>query len=460
MDLFRNRRWDLVGRAWLWYTISLVIMLAGVPTWMIKGLNLGVDFTGGAILKYQFEQPFSRAPNGELGAMQIARQVASSLKTPQAYPKSQVQVADQKWLILRIPELDSDRQQEAQRNLKTALEEKLSAHCGKIVEASDVEFVGPVVGQDLRRGARNALILGIGLILIYVSVRYRFRFAVAAILALLHDVLVICGGMALLRVELNSPFVAAILTVVGYSINDTVVIFDRIRENMTLHRQAPFANTVNASLLQTMARSVNTVLTTLFTLIALALFGGATIRPFAVALIIGISSGCYSSIFVASQLLVTWQRMWENGAANKLWWRALLACAPAVLLGLVGYPILSLVGLQPVVQQAGLIGHVAIAVILWGLGLYLTKYFSVSALRVLAGVPATRGGLRVTAARPPLTPMVRSAAIKTDRGLSAEGAMVAASAAAVEERREERRERRKQRKLKEHGKQTKRKKRF
>ena len=458
MDWFRDKRWDLVGLSWLWYTISVAIMVVGVPWWITRGLNLGIDFTGGAILKYKFEQPLQGAPNGELGAMARARAAAADL----GYRDSQVQVADVNWLIIRITEHDSDRQTEAQRTLRAGLEKRFGDSCGKIVEASDVEFVGPVVGEDLRRGARTALVLGIALIIIWVSIRYKFRFAIAAVLALIHDVLVLCGIMAILHLPLESSFVAAVLTVLGYSNHDTIVIFDRIRENMALHRQAPFASTVNASLLQTMARSVNTVLTVLFTLVALAVFGGATIKPFAIALIIGICSGCYSSIFTASQLLVSWQRMWEEGAGDKLWWRALLAIAPAAALGVFVYPGLARLGVPMTFAGPRIVGDFAVAIVLWAIGLFLTRYFSVGALRVLAGVPASKGGVSARAAvgRPVVASASVRAAAEAARGGAGPSQMEAASAAAAEERREERRERREQRKTKERRRPGDRKKRF
>ncbi len=165
-----------------------------------------------------------------------------------------------------------------------------------------------MVGAELRQAALKALILGAILILVYITIRYEFKFAVTSVLALLHDVVILSGFMAILQLQLDSSFVAVLLTVVGYSINDTIVIFDRIRENMKLHRRADFGATVNASLLQTMARSVNTVLTTLIPLACLAILGGSTIRTFAVALLIGIIFGAYSSICNASQLVVVWQR--------------------------------------------------------------------------------------------------------------------------------------------------------
>ncbi|MBM3471656.1 MAG: protein translocase subunit SecF [Armatimonadetes bacterium] len=461
MDLFRNRRWDLVGKAWLWYTISVAITIPGLIMWMAAGLNLGIDFTGGAIMKYEFAQPLAAFPGGEPAAMEAVRRVVASREV--GYEKNEVQVADQRWVIVRINEFSEEQRKVAQQKIQQALEKTLGSSCGAVTQASDVEFVGPVVGEDLKRGAEWALIVGVGGILIYVSLRYRFRFAVAAIIALVHDVLILTGVMALLRVEVNSPFVATILTVFGYSINDTVVIFDRIRENQTLHRQAPFAATVNSSLLQTMARSVNTVLTVEITLICLYFFGGASIKPFALSLIVGITSGCYSSIFNASQLLVTWQRMWEGGAGQKLWWRAILALAPALAIGVTLELIASRFELNRLYPFTKVPALYWIAVLSYVVGLLLTKYFSVGALRVLAGVPASRGGVPARAAapaRPVVSAAAGAAGLPTSGGAPGTSAMEAASAAAAEARREERRERREQRKTKDKRKAGDRKKRF
>jgi preprotein translocase subunit SecF len=425
---------------------------------MAAGLNLGIDFTGGAILKYEFAQPLAGFPGGEPSAMETVRRVVAGREV--GYPKNEVQVADQRWVIVRINEFNEERRKVAQQSILKAIEKALGPSCGAITQSSDVEFVGPVVGEDLKRGAEWALIVGVGGILVYVSLRYRFRFAVAAIIALVHDVLVLTGVMALLRVEVNSPFVATILTVFGYSINDTVVIFDRIRENQTLHRQAPFAATVNSSLLQTMARSVNTVLTVEITLICLYFFGGASIKPFALSLIVGITSGCYSSIFNASQLLVTWQRMWESGAGTKLWWRAILALAPALAIGVLLELLASHFRLNSLYPFTKVPALYWIAVLSYVAGLLLTKYFCVGALRVLAGVAPTRGGVPTRPGAPVRPAVPTQAASLPSGGVSGTSAMEAASAAAAEARREERRERRETRKAKDKRRAGDRKKRF
>jgi len=309
VDFFRRQNWDIVGKAWLWLGISAVIITLGMVWWATHGLNLGIDFTGGVLLRYQVEQPLSGGRGEEA---ELLRQVRDVLKRDRL-GKSQLQVSGNDQLLIRVPELkggeagEADASHRLEGKLHADLNDLLGDKYGKVTVIGR-ENVGPVVGKQLRENAILALILGCVLILIYISIRYEFRFAVAGIASLVHDVLLVVGVMALLQVELDTSFVAAILTVIGYSINDTVVIFDRIRENRRLHRGADFSDTVNASLLQTMSRSINTTGTTLFTLVALYGWGGETIKGFALALIVGISTGAYSSVFTASPIVSLWYR--------------------------------------------------------------------------------------------------------------------------------------------------------
>jgi preprotein translocase subunit SecF len=163
--------------------------------------------------------------------------------------------------------------------------------------------------------ALQGVFIGLILILIYITVRLSFDFAVFAIVALLHDIIVLVGVYAVFGIEVNSPFVAVILTVVGYSINDTIIIYDRIRENMKVKRHLPFDKMVNQSLLETMARSINTSGTTILAILALLIFGGVSLRTFMLGLGVGIATGTYSSIFIASLLLVTWRQRGKESAA-------------------------------------------------------------------------------------------------------------------------------------------------
>jgi len=305
VDFFRRQNWDIIKYTWLWFAISGLAIVIGMGFWATRGLNWGIDFTGGSLLRYQFAQALADEPGEDIEVIRQTRQMLEGL----GLGKSQIQVAGDNQLFIRTPQVAND--EEARRrdaSIEAGLAELFGDRAGQI-ESLGRETVGPVIGEMLTRSAIEALTLGILLILIYITVRYEFRFAVAAVIALLHDTAILVGAMAILQTELNTWFVAALLTVLGYSMNDTVVIFDRIRENRGLHRRAALGDVVNASLLQTMARSINTVLTTLFTLIALYALGGATIEGFALALIIGITSGCYSSIFSASPIVVLWYNL-------------------------------------------------------------------------------------------------------------------------------------------------------
>ena len=324
MDFWRRQNWDIVGKAWLWFTISAVIIGLGLFLWATKGLNYGIDFTGGTLVRYQLAKPLASTPAEEAQVVAKIRQALARL----GLQKSQIQIADGRVILIRTYRVAND-EEAAKRDqaIMQEIEKLFGAQYGP-VEHLGRETVGPVVGAELRAAAIKALVIGQLLILIYITVRYEFRFAMAAIVALIHDVLVVTGSMAIFQVELNSWFVAAILTVIGYSINDSVVIFDRIRENRGRHRHAPLKPVVNASLLETMARSINTTLTTLFTLIALFVLGGPVIQGFALALLIGIATGAYSSIFIASPLIALWDE-WARRRAGAPVQRPAYATAAA-----------------------------------------------------------------------------------------------------------------------------------
>jgi preprotein translocase subunit SecF len=304
VDFFRRQNWDLVGRSWIWFTFSGILLVAGIAAWSIFGLNLGIDFTGGGLIRYEFAQPIATTRDQQVQIVAQAKQALGQVNLQHA----QVLVGGNDELIIRTPPVANDEEALRQeQGIRQQIEQAFGAQYGPITPLGR-ESVGPVVGSQLRQSAINALILGCLLILLYITIRYEFRFAVAAVIALVHDVFILLGAMAVLRLELDSSFVAVILSVIGFSVHDTIIIFDRIRENMKLHRRANFADTVNASLLQTLARSIYTVLTTLLTLIALAIFASDSIRVFAIGMIIGIVSGAYSSIFNASQIVVVWER--------------------------------------------------------------------------------------------------------------------------------------------------------
>lgn len=282
----------------IWYFVfSLLIILPGLYFLIISGLKLGIDFTGGALLEYSFEK--------DVNLDELNKQISS-----QGIEIGQITSSSNKTYIIRTKPLEQDKI----NKLKLNLNEKF----GK-TEERRVEFVGPVIGSELRQKALFGVTIASLVIVLYIAFSFRkipkpassWRFGITAVLALVHDILVVVGAFAilgkLLGVEVDTLFVTALLTVIGFSVHDTIVVFDRIRENLTKHMGKKFIDVVNLSVIQTLGRSLNTSLTVVFVLLAMLLFGGETLKWFVVALLVGIISGTYSSIFNATALLVWWE---------------------------------------------------------------------------------------------------------------------------------------------------------
>lgn len=263
----------------IFYIISLLIIIPGLVSLVTKGLNLGIDFTGGSIIQVKMESSVQSA------------EVRSALKEI-GLERADVSKSGSEFLI-RTSELD----QEQTRELLDTLKGKFNN-----VEFLSAESVGASIGKELTNKAFLAVIIAALAMLIYISLRFEWSFGVAAIISEIHDILFVLGIFSIFQWEINTPFIAAMLTIVGYSINDTIVIFDRIRENLRLKRKEDRASLVNRSIAQSLNRSINTVLTSLFALVALFAFGGGNIRYFVLAMIIGFVIGAYSSIFVASPI--------------------------------------------------------------------------------------------------------------------------------------------------------------
>jgi preprotein translocase subunit SecF len=281
------KRLEIINKTKLWLGFSaflIIIALIGI----IKGLNLGIDFTGGSLVQVKFEK---QADLKELNSVfdEISTEISQVSSTSR-----KVQIADDNSVIIRVPELS----EQETNSLLTKLEEKYSKF-----DLLKVDKVGATIGKELKTSAISALIIGSILIVIYITFRFEFIFAIAAILALLHDVIIAVGGIALLNYEVNTPFIAAVLTILGYSINDTIVVFDRIREVYRRNKARELGDIIDESINDVMVRSINTSLTTFLAVLAILLFGGASLQTFITTLLIGIISGTYSSIFVASPLV-------------------------------------------------------------------------------------------------------------------------------------------------------------
>jgi len=304
MDIY-NVKYDIVGNRKIWFALSAIIIGLSL-IFMIRNvitdkdhhspLRLGIDFTGGVITQVQFN-------SDEVDLEKVSTEKIFRIVAEITSKEPLVQIthnAEGKLVHIRA---DHSLIEEANRK---KLFDRLSSEIGSNTEIMSEEIT-PVISHELIILALQGLFWGSILILIYVSLRMAWDFAVFGVLALVHDILVICGAFAFLQKEINSYFVAVVLTIVGFSINDTIVIYDRIRENSKINRTAPFDKVVNASLVQTMNRTINTSLTVQMTVLALYFFGGVSLRDFSLALTIGLLSGAYSSIFVAAQLLVSYR---------------------------------------------------------------------------------------------------------------------------------------------------------
>ena len=284
-------RFDILKRSKLWLAISLLIIIPGIFCMFTKGFNFGIDFTGGTIIEMEFQQEVTlpqvrdvlREYNLDNATIQLSGDVSN--------------VEASKDVMIRTMDLEENDRKAVMASLKDEI--------GDYTVLRE-EKVGATIGGELITDALMATVISWILIILYVSYRFEWRFGVAAILTLIHDVLIVLSVFSFLQKQVDSSFVAAILTIIGYSINDTIVIFDRIRENQRLHfkRGGDLNELANRSIYQTLTRSLYTVFTVLFTTFALYFFGGDTTKDFSFALLIGVFSGSYSSIFVASPLWV------------------------------------------------------------------------------------------------------------------------------------------------------------
>lgn len=285
----------------IWFTFSAILIILSIASIGIWKLNLGIDFTGGSLLEVEFidERPGSEQVTEYIGQSGVETNV-------------RIQQAGDKGFLIRMKTLSEQEHQQIITSIKDKHE----------IDEKRFESVGPVIGQELREKALWAIAIVLIAIVIYIAWAFRtvsrpvasWKYGIIALIALFHDIIITVGIFAVLGnylgIEIGLPFVAALLTILGYSVNDTIVVFDRVRENLKKHSSAQdFSQTIDMSIKQTVTRSLNTSLTTLFVLFAIYIFGGTSIRDFILTLIIGIALGTYSSIFIASPLLVVAEKL-------------------------------------------------------------------------------------------------------------------------------------------------------
>lgn len=273
----------IIEKTKIWFAISIIFIIIGLVNFAFRGLNYGIEFTGGSLVTLKIDKEFKIEDVRDIAVKYDSKAIV------QAVDKNEVTVRSNNLTDEQIPKMVSD------------IKDKYKLKDSPLVTSDRIE---PSIGNEFRKSAIISMIVAAALMLVYITVRFEFKFGVSAIAALIHDVLVTISIYAILQITLNSSFIAAILTILGYSINDTIVVFDRIRENKKMGRFKDYATLANASITQTMSRSINTVLTTLFTITAIYIMGVSAIKEFALPIIIGILSGTYSSIFIASPLWV------------------------------------------------------------------------------------------------------------------------------------------------------------
>ena len=300
----RMPKFDIAGHRKIWFLISLVLIIPGFICMGMRGFNFGIDFTGGTIMDLRFEQPVTLSDVRS----SLAKYDLDGSTIQLAGAESGIESSEN--VMIRTVDLEENQRKEVMASL--------TQDVGPYTVLRE-EKVGATIGGELITNAVLALVISWALIILYVAYRFEWRFGVSAVLALIHDIIIVLAVFSLTQRQIDSSFIAALLTIVGYSINDTIVIFDRIRENLKLHfrRGGDINELVNRSIYQTLTRSLYTVFTVLFTTFALYYFGGETTKDFAFALLVGFASGCYSSIFIASQIWIELKNRTERRPAVK-----------------------------------------------------------------------------------------------------------------------------------------------
>lgn len=295
----------IIDKRKIWFTFSTLLVVLSIVFLIAWGLKFGIDFTGGSLLEVTFYT--EKVPTAE---------EVSTILTEMAIGEVFIQPIGEKNMIIRFKEVDESTHQEILQKLKDSF--------GVGIEEQRFDSIGPSIGKELKEKSLIAILIVVAAIIAYIAWVFRkvskpvasWKYGVIAVIALIHDILITLGVFAILgkiySVEIGAPFVAAVLTILGYSVNDTIVVFDRTRENLAKHIEDDFELTVEKSVREVITRSINTSFTTLVVLFSILIFGGSTVRNFVLALIIGVGIGTYSSIFLASPLLVVANKIFKK----------------------------------------------------------------------------------------------------------------------------------------------------
>jgi preprotein translocase SecF subunit len=294
LTMFLNTNYDFMGKRRFFFIFSGLLTLISIISIIAHGgLRLGIDFAGGRLIEYRLSQ--------SLTIDQVREAVGAA-----GFGEAELQrVSGKDQVLIRIPNVELAEQRGGEVTPSTLIRNALEQrHPGLGVELLREESIGAKIGKEIRNQAFLAVLIAIGLILIYVAFRFEFRFGLGGVIALAHDVTITIGVLSVLNREMSMSVVAALLTIVGYSINDTIIVYDRVREQLVKLRREPYMSVINQSVNQTLSRTIITSLTVFLTALALLLFGGPVIRDFALAMTVGVFFGTYSSVYVATSLVV------------------------------------------------------------------------------------------------------------------------------------------------------------
>jgi preprotein translocase subunit SecF len=304
MQIFTNANYNFIRWKWHAITLSLAVIIAGAVMIAMRGLPLGIDFSGGTLVVVQFEQPTTE---------QQVRDAVSPLPGDEVV--QQYGAAADRRILIRLPQPEGGDQSDSLERASMQVEQALQKAGLPKFEIVNRELVSAVIGRDLQLRGIYATIASLLAITIYIGIRFRFSFAVGAIAATLHDVFVTLAFLMFFGYDLSLNVVAAILTITGYSVNDTIVIFDRVRENLRSRRRDSLEQIVNDSVNQTLSRTIITAGTTFVSVLALFVFGGEALKGFAFTMLVGIISGTYSTVFIASAIAILLSQKRRHGVS-------------------------------------------------------------------------------------------------------------------------------------------------